>query len=711
MNALRRSVLIKPAKDLLDQFEFEEPHRRGEVLVAAVLQRVPRRLGGAGRRRAQSRDPVREPRSRRGGGRDDRRDPPDDGHPRDRLHAARTHRVRGLPERPPDVGSRGPQRRLALPPSRSAARRRSPRSASRPPPRPTDGTWEPPRTRLGRFGTHLASLQDDADRGLPPRVGEPEAAPARSRGLHPGRQRASRLPRLARGRVPHPRDRRRGHAVPQDPGVRRSAITTSRKPEGMADDQDVVLRGGSTLILDEYGDLKYAIYNPVPSRKERQSATPPGPGAATPRLPLGERLPRRRRVPRQGLAGPPPGPTARHHAGQTGRHSIDPVEPRGGVDMSRADEPEGLRLQRRVRRLLPPPVPLSGQDQEARPHRLRVDQAADAGPSSLAAVAKQIAHPLRGQARHGRGDPSACRPHVRLRWRQRTDHRRPGPGPRRAAVDRGPRRSIPTRPAPVGSSAGTHAPRRTAASGRGLDARHAHGRAARRRPGRRRLQATGHAPRTLADEIRFLGETNIKNTGAVRNLMTLGKQRVYAQLRDAPADRHPCCRACRSRSSARPRSSRRRASPAWPARTRPSTGTSRRRCRDAPAPMRPSRCSRTPAGSVEIPQVAKWVVPQIDRMSAEELLAIVRSVDDALNNTSLILLFDIGGKKLLFPGDAQIENWRYALFQAPNSADIRERTAGRRPLQGRPPRGPERHAEDALVRLRAAASRRTSPGD
>ncbi len=65
-------------------------------------------------------------------------------------------------------------------------------------------------------------------------------------------------------------------------------------------------------------------------------------------------------------------------------------------------------------------------------------------------------------------------------------------------------------------------------------------------------------------------------------------------------------------------------------------------------------------------------------MSAEELLAIARSVDDALNNTSLILLFDVGGKKLLFPGDAQIENWRYALFQAPNSAAIREELADTR---------------------------------
>ena len=35
-----------------------------------------------------------------------------------------------------------------------------------------------------------------------------------------------------------------------------------------------------------------------------------------------------------------------------------------------------------------------------------------------------------------------------------------------------------------------------------------------------------------------------------------------------------------------------------------------------------------------------------------------------LNNTSLILLFEVGKRFLLFPGDAQIENWSYALFTA-----------------------------------------------
>lgn len=63
-----------------------------------------------------------------------------------------------------------------------------------------------------------------------------------------------------------------------------------------------------------------------------------------------------------------------------------------------------------------------------------------------------------------------------------------------------------------------------------------------------------------------------------------------------------------------------------------------------------------------------WLV---DRLRAEGLhstLRIVLTLDDALNNTSLILLIEAAGKKLLFPGDAQIENWSYSL-SGPGSSD------------------------------------------
>jgi hypothetical protein len=41
-----------------------------------------------------------------------------------------------------------------------------------------------------------------------------------------------------------------------------------RKPPGMEDDQEVVLRGGSTLILDEFGTVKYEIHNKLPARTD-----------------------------------------------------------------------------------------------------------------------------------------------------------------------------------------------------------------------------------------------------------------------------------------------------------------------------------------------------------------------------------------------------------------------------------------------------------
>jgi len=62
-----------------------------------------------------------------------------------------------------------------------------------------------------------------------------------------------------------------------------------------------------------------------------------------------------------------------------------------------------------------------------------------------------------------------------------------------------------------------------------------------------------------------------------------------------------------------------------------------------------------------IPGYARWLVGRADANLRQQVLSIVRRMDDALNNTSVILLFQVGTKKLLFPGDAQIENWSFAL--------------------------------------------------
>jgi len=73
----------------------------------------------------------------------------------------------------------------------------------------------------------------------------------------------------------------------------------------------------------------------------------------------------------------------------------------------------------------------------------------------------------------------------------------------------------------------------------------------------------------------------------------------------------------------------------------------------------------------KVPAEARWFRDRLQNVSATGLLEIVRQLDAQMNNTSLILLFEVNGKKLLFPGDAQLENWSYALSEAKESARVR----------------------------------------
>lgn len=63
------------------------------------------------------------------------------------------------------------------------------------------------------------------------------------------------------------------------------------------------------------------------------------------------------------------------------------------------------------------------------------------------------------------------------------------------------------------------------------------------------------------------------------------------------------------------------------------------------------------------PSYARWLIARLRGLKGRQLLEIVRSLDGVLNNTSVILLFEVGGRKFLFPGDAQLENWAFALEQ------------------------------------------------
>jgi hypothetical protein len=87
----------------------------------------------------------------------------------------------------------------------------------------------------------------------------------------------------------------------------------------------------------------------------------------------------------------------------------------------------------------------------------------------------------------------------------------------------------------------------------------------------------------------------------------------------------------------------------------------------APSPLFPHAATQA---LDTIPIEDRWFVRRLRHIRGRQLLGLVRTMDDALNNTSVILLMRAGTRTLLFPGDAQWENWEYAL--AHHADDLRE---------------------------------------
>jgi Metallo-beta-lactamase superfamily len=190
-------------------------------------------------------------------------------------------------------------------------------------------------------------------------------------------------------------------------------------------------------------------------------------------------------------------------------------------------------------------------------------------------------------------------------------------------------------------------------------------------------------PKRVAERLAFMGETNLKNKDAVEALMKMGKKTraVYAKFGDdlgiddllpgvtvevlgpptleqAPdvageAEKHKEFWSLAA---------------SWGRAVEAGTATADD-LGDHIAPLFPT------AVSDSIPLAAQWLIPRLNRSYADEMLSLLRIMDGVLNNTSLILLFHIGNTSLLFPGDAQIENWSYALFDVDDADDIRARLA------------------------------------
>lgn len=167
--------------------------------------------------------------------------------------------------------------------------------------------------------------------------------------------------------------------------------------------------------------------------------------------------------------------------------------------------------------------------------------------------------------------------------------------------------------------------------------------------------------------LEFYGETNVKNVSAIKNLISMGKAEgaksdyVYYKkklqtskllpgvkitvLGPPTIDQYHAVKNKRSHD----------AEEFW------------HLCARAAETQFTGNASAPPEkqASKEKPPVnTRWLISRMQRLRAQELQALVTIMDKAMNNTSVILLFEFNGKKLLFPGDAQIENWEYALKYA-----------------------------------------------
>jgi beta-lactamase superfamily II metal-dependent hydrolase len=100
---------------------------------------------------------------------------------------------------------------------------------------------------------------------------------------------------------------------------------------------------------------------------------------------------------------------------------------------------------------------------------------------------------------------------------------------------------------------------------------------------------------------------------------------------------------------------------------------------DAPADVEDDELegARLAAAEKLLPGPAQWLIDKMGRQQVNSFLRIVRILDKALNNTSVVLLFEVESeatvKRLLFPGDAQIENWEYPLKVADGKDQLMDR--------------------------------------
>jgi hypothetical protein len=177
----------------------------------------------------------------------------------------------------------------------------------------------------------------------------------------------------------------------------------------------------------------------------------------------------------------------------------------------------------------------------------------------------------------------------------------------------------------------------------------------------------------VPEQLRFLGEDNLANLSAVKNLMTMGKRHSYVNFG--------------SRSGLEALLPGVKTTVLGPPTLEQTETIRQQRSKDeeefwhlqAAAGRQFTAAGRSPFEKkyhyAQHPAHTRWIIPRMDMLRGDQLLEIVRQLDKQMNNTSVILLFEAGDQVLLFPGDAQIENWSYALQQAEKKPALMDKLA------------------------------------
>jgi hypothetical protein len=271
VNALRRSVMLEPDARALGRIEFSEPHRRGEILVAATM----RAFVDAWIRRLDAPEAAQTEFI-------ELRRVVDEG--ADVAKTLLTMAIRALDYTPPvhlefgdflsamitaDSEIRAEDTRYGL---RQGLLDWFARYGILPTSGTHDGLWEPSDFQLASEGVRFGSLQTDAVEMF--------------RLVWTNRAKLSLTP-TAYTRIASLRPCVR--TSPDDGLPLRETVAECLqyvkihaselglyglvKPQGMPDETEIELEGGSTLILDDYGRLKYEVHNRLPDPETKKDVT------------------------------------------------------------------------------------------------------------------------------------------------------------------------------------------------------------------------------------------------------------------------------------------------------------------------------------------------------------------------------------------------------------------------------------------------------